>query len=187
MNFREYSDSELIYHLRAGEKKAFDYIYNEYSGLIYSIAFKILQNNADAEEITQDIFTSLCFEDNYKSDRGSLKTFLALLTRCRALDRLRKGSRSSALLEQNQKNIYETNSQQSPLETLEIKQQQELLQNALTQLPSEQKEILILNYFEGLSRSQIAKKLNLPVGTVKSRVRLAFVQLKRILAAQTNQ
>jgi len=187
MNFREFSDSELIYSLRAGEKKAFDYIYNKYSGLVYSIAFKILQNNADAEEIAQDIFISLWQKDNYNPDRASLKTFLALLTRSRALDRLRKGSRSSAFLEQNQKNLYETNSEQSPLETLETKHQQELLQNALTQLPIEQKTILILNYFEGLSRSQIAEKLNLPVGTVKSRVRLAFVQLKRILAAQTNQ
>ena len=186
MTLKEERDSQLITLLRAGEQKAIEVLYERYAGLVYSVAFRILQNNSDAEELTQDVFISLWQKDNYQPDRGSLKTFLGLLVRHRALDRLRKRNSTSDFLERWEKNIYQSSSSSLPLEEAELIEQKEQLQGALSQIPPQQREILMLNYFEGLSRAQIAEKLNLPVGTVKSRVRLAFVQLKRILIAPTN-
>ena len=184
MKLKDASDRELIDSLRASDSQAMEVLYNRYGGLVYSIAFKILQNNADAEELTQDVFITLWQRDNYQSERGSLKSFLGLLTRHRAIDKLRKRNTTQKFLDRWQLNIYESSSSTLPLEEAQSKEQQKQIQKALNLLPTEQREILMMNFFEGLSRAQIAEKLNLPVGTVKSRVRLAFVKLKKLLLEQ---
>lgn len=89
MKLKDADDSELINLLRASNSQAMDILYDRYAGLVYSVAFKILHNNSDAEELTQDIFVSLWQKDNYQPTRGSLKSFLGLLTRHRAIDKLR--------------------------------------------------------------------------------------------------
>ena len=184
MKLKDAPDRELISRLRASDSQAMEVLYDRYAGLVYSVAFKILQNNSDAEELTQDVFITLWQRDNYQPKRGSLKSFLGLLTRHRALDRLRKRNTTQKFIERWQLNIYESSSGTLPLEEAQSQEQQKQLQKALSLLPVEQREILIMSFFEGLSRTQIAEKLNLPVGTVKSRVRLAFVRLKRILLEQ---
>lgn len=186
MKLKDAPDSELIHRLRLGEKQAMEVLDDRYAGLVYSVAFRILQNSADAEELTQDVFVTLWQRDDYKPDRGSLKSFLGLLTRHRAIDKLRKGKTSQKFLERWQQYIHESSSTNLPLEEVQSKEQQKKLQKALSLLPVEQREILMMNFFEGLSRTQIAQKLNLPVGTVKSRVRLAFVRLKKLLLEQYN-
>lgn len=181
MKLKDADDNELIGRLRASDSQAMEVLYDRYAGLVYSVAFKILQNNSDAEELTQDVFITLWQRDNYQSERGSLKSFLGLLTRHRAIDKLRKRNTTQKFLDRWQLNIYESSSTTLPLEEAKSLEQQKQLQKALSLLPSEQRQILMMNFFEGLSRAQIAEKLNLPVGTVKSRVRLAFVKLKKLL------
>ena len=159
-------------------------LYDRYAGLVYSVAFRILQNSADAEELTQDVFVTLWQRNDYQPHRGSLKSFLGLLTRNRAIDKLRKGKTTQKFLDRWQQYIHESSSANLPLEEVQSQEQQKKLQKALSLLPVEQREILMMNFFEGLSRTQIAQKLNLPVRTVKSRVRLAFVRLKKLLLEQ---
>lgn len=187
MKLKDAPDGELIDLLRAGNSQAMSVLYDRYAGLVYSLAFKILQNKGDAEELTQDIFISLWQKDSYQAGRGSLKSFLGLLTRHRAIDKLRKRNTAQNFLDRWQLNIVESSTELMPLETVQEREQQEKLQKALSLLPPEQREILTMNFFEGLSRAQIAEKLNLPEGTVKSRVRLAFVRLKRLLLEQNQQ
>ncbi|MDJ0534145.1 MAG: sigma-70 family RNA polymerase sigma factor [Xenococcaceae cyanobacterium MO_207.B15] len=187
MKLKDVPDSELISLLRADNSQAMDVLYDRYAGLVYSVAKRILQNNSDAEELTQDIFISLWQKDSYQAGRGSLKSFLGLLTRHRAIDKLRKRKTAQNFLERWQLYIYESSSDLMPLESAQDREQQEKLQKALSLLPTEQREILMMNFFEGLSRVQIAERLDLPVGTVKSRVRLAFVKLKRLLIEQNQQ
>lgn len=187
MNLKDAPDGELIDLLRAGNSQAMSVLYDRYAGLIYSLAFKILRNNADAEELTQDIFLSLWQKDNYQAGRGSLKSFLALLTRHRAIDKLRKRNTAQNFLDRWQLTIFENSTEQIPLDAAQEQEQQEKLQQVLSLLPPEQREILTMNFFEGLSRAQIAERLNLPIGTVKSRVRLAFVKLKKLLLEQNQQ
>ncbi len=100
--------------------------------------------------------------DNYQPERGSLKSFLGLLTRHRAIDKLRKRNTTQKFLARWQLNIYENSSSTLPLEEAQSQEQQKQLQKALSLLPVEQREILMMNFFEGLSRAQIAEKLNLP-------------------------
>lgn len=184
MNLKDAPDRELIILLRASNSQAMNVLYDRYAGLVYSIAFKILQNNSDAEELTQDIFVSLWKEDNYQPWRGSLKTFLGMQTSCRAIDKRRKRNTTQRFIERCQSFIYENSSSILPLDEAQSQEQKEQLQEALSLLPVEQREILMMNFFGGLSQVQIAEKLNLPVGTVKSRVRLAFVKLKKLLFKQ---
>ena len=187
MKLRDVDDNELISRLRASDSQAMDVLYDRYGGLVYSVAVKILQNNSDAEELTQDVFVTLWQQDNYHSERGSLKSFLALLTRHRAIDKLRKRNTTQKFLTRWQLNLYESSFRTLPLEEAQDREQQKQVQKALSLLPAEQREILMMSFFEGLSRTQIAEKLNLPVGTVKSRVRLAFVKLKKLLLEQNQQ
>jgi RNA polymerase sigma-70 factor (ECF subfamily) len=187
MKLKDAPDSELINLLRASNSQAMDVLYDRYAGLVYSVAFKILQNNSDAEELTQDIFISLWQKDNYQPTRGSLKSFLGLLTRHRAIDKLRKRNTSQKFIDRWQSSIYENSSFILPLEDAQSQEQREQLQKVLNLLPVEQRKILMMNFFEGLSRVQIAERLNIPVGTVKSRVRLAFVKLKKLLLEQNQQ
>lgn len=185
MKLKDASDSELVSLLRASNSQAMDVLYNRYAGLVYSIAFKILQNNSEAEELTQDVFVSLWQKDNYQPFRGSLKSFLGLLTRHRAIDKLRKHNTSQKFIDRWQSHIYENSESTLPLDEAQSQEQVFQLRKALSLLRVEQREILVMNFFEGLSRVQIAEKLNLPVGTVKSRVRLAFVKLKKLLLEQS--
>ncbi|MBV6627962.1 MAG: sigma-70 family RNA polymerase sigma factor [Rivularia sp. (in: Bacteria)] len=184
MKLKDAPDSELVSLLRASNSQAMDVLYNRYAGLVYSVALKILQNNSEAEELTQDVFVSLWQKDNYQPFRGSLKSFLGLLTRHRAIDKLRKRNTSQKFLDRWQSYIYENSESILPLDEAQSQEQLFQLRKALSLLPVEQREILVMNFFEGLSRVQIAEKLNLPVGTVKSRVRLAFVKLKKLLLEQ---
>ena len=184
MNLKDAPDGELIILLRASNSQAMNVLYDRYAGLVYSIAFKILHNNSDAEELTQDIFVNLWRKDDYQPWRGSLKTFLGVQTRSRAIDKLRQSNTTQKFIERWQSFIYENSSSILPLDEAQSQEQKEQLQEALSLLPVEQREILMMNFFGGLSQVQIAQKLNLPVGTVKSRVRLAFGKLKRLLFEQ---
>ena len=184
MKLKDATDGELIDSLRGSDSEAMEVLYDRYGGLVYSIALKILQNSSDAEDLTQDVFITLWQKNHYQSERGSLKSFLGLFTRCRAIDKLRKRNTTQNFLTRWQLNLYEGSSSLLPLEKAESQEQKKQLQKALSLLPKEQREILIMSFFEGLSRTEIAEKLNLPVGTVKSRVRLAFVKLKKLLLEQ---
>ncbi len=187
MKLKDAPDHELIHRLRAAEKQAMEVLYERYAGLVYSVAFKFLQNSSDAEELTQEVFMILWQRDNYQPERGSLKSFLGLLTRHRAIDKLRKRNTTQKFLERWQLHLSESSFTTLSLEEAESQERQRQIKKALDLLPLEQREILMMNFFEGLSRTQIAQKLNLPVGTVKSRVRLAFVRLKKILLEQYAQ
>ena len=179
--------TKLIHRLRTAETRAMEVLYERYAGLVYSVAFKFLQNSSDAEELTQEVFMILWQRDNYQPERGSLKSFLGLLTRHRAIDKLRKRNTTQKFLARWQLHLSESSFTTLSLEEAESQERQRQIKKALDLLPLEQREILMMNFFEGLSRTQIAQKLNLPVGTVKSRVRLAFVRLKKILLEQNAQ
>lgn len=181
MRLKNVSDEELINRSRAGEERAMLVLYDRYAPLVYSVAFRILQNCSDAEELTQDIFIRLWERENYQSKRGSLKSFLGLLTRHRAIDRLRRSSKTENIFETLEKSIYDNSFSSLPLEQLQSQERQEKLQEALNLLPQEQRKVLIMNFFEGSSQREIAKTINIPVGTVKSRIRAGFIKLKQIL------
>lgn len=172
------SDADPIYRMRSVQQQEITVLYDRYAGLVYSIAYRILQNAQEAEDLTQDIFVTFWKSDRYNSERGSLSSFLGLLTRSRAIDKIRQRTTTNNFLARWQQTISEESTSPSPLESATTQETQAIMQQAMAQLPVQQRQILELNYYQGFSHNQIAQSLNLTPGIVKSRLRQALVHLK---------
>ena len=174
------TDTELFVLLQEGQTKALATLYDRHSALVYGIALQLLSNTTEAEDLTQDIFLNLANDSSYNPQRGSLRTFLAILTRCRATDRLRARTRQQKQL-RKQALAEDTMSEVFPIEQLSQLERSQEVREALAQLSSKEQEILKMAYYEGLSQTEIATKLNIALGTVKSRSRRGLLKLRQAL------
>jgi RNA polymerase sigma-70 factor, ECF subfamily len=181
MGLLDSSDADLVRKLRAGQQKALEVIYDRYVGLVYSVAYKILGNSQEAEDLTQDIFVTFWQQDSFDPSRGSLKSFLGLLTRSRAVDKIRKRNTTNSFLQRWQKIVTEESSEPMPMEQASMDECQEAVQQAMRQISDEHRQILEMNYFGGLSQAKISQELNLTLGVVKHRSRQGIIELRKIL------
>jgi len=175
------SDADLFLRLQSGQTDTLGILYDRHAALVYGIAFKMLRNRTEAEDLTQDIFLILTKKCSYDPKRGTLRTYLAILTRSRALDRLRSRSRKHnqlrrQSLDENAKVLPNT-----PLEDIAQLERSQKVKSALEQLSIKEKEVLLMAYYQGLSQSEIAKQLDLALGTVKSRSRRGLLKLRQTL------
>jgi RNA polymerase sigma-70 factor, ECF subfamily len=180
-NFPEQSDAELYQALRAGHREALGILYDRHAGLVYGLALKTLGNTQEAEDLTQDIFLNLDRSTAYDSRRGSLRTFLAVVTRSRALDRVRSRNKARSFLERFRSHRSTEIADRTPLEQMFQNEQSEEVQTALRHLPENEQQILRMAYYEGFSQSEIAKRLNIPLGTVKTITRRSLLKLRQFL------
>lgn len=174
------TDSDLIRWLEAGYPAALTVLYQRYVRLIYTVAMRILDTPQEAEDLTQEIFVTVWQNHSYDPKRGSLSSYLCLLTRSRALDRKRsKGSylRFLERYQQTDKGISAT----SPFDQISTIERGQTVYRALRELPEAQRQVLEMAYYEGLSQSEIAERLDLPLGTVKTRSRQGLLKLRRLL------
>ncbi|WP_299489376.1 sigma-70 family RNA polymerase sigma factor [Acaryochloris sp. IP29b_bin.137] len=179
-----YADAaELVAAIQQQELDALEYLFDHYSSLVYTLAYKILGNSPEAEDLMQEIFLGLWERCTYNPSRGSLSSFLATVTRSRAIDRLRMKGNRRRILSQWQQSLS-PNPSPTPLDHASQSEKRQALQQALTELPEEYRQILELSYFEGLSQSQIAEQLGKPLGTVKTWSRKGLIQLRQSLQAQ---
>jgi RNA polymerase sigma-70 factor (ECF subfamily) len=175
------SDRDLVRQLRAGDTHALATLYDRYATMVYTLALKMLQNATEAEDLTQEVFVNFWQQQKYDPDRGSVGSYLATYTRSRALDRLRVGGGRSNILKKVQRMTGAAPRPPTPLEHAARSERQQRLQDALRQLPPAEREVLEIAYFEGLSQSQIAARLGLPLGTVKTRSRQGLLRLRDFL------
>ncbi len=178
------SDAELWGALRKGDVSALSVIYDRHAGLVYTIAMRILGNPQEAEDLTQDIFLSLTRRSSYDPARGSLRTYLAILTRSRSVDRIRSRTSRQHLSLRWQSDPGETMTTSTPLDEAFRQEQSQEVREALAALPDQQQHILHLSYYEGLSQSEIARRLGIPLGTVKARARRGLIKLRELLSAR---
>lgn len=179
------TDAELYLALRAGQSTALGILYDRHAGLVYGIACNVLGNVQEAEDLTQDVFLTLARGCSYDPKRGTLRTFLAILTRSRAIDRVRARGTANRALERWHPGKAEEIAANSPLERVFQNEQSQEVQAALAQLSDEQRQILRMAYYDGLSQSEIAKQLDIPLGTVKARARRGLLKLRQALADST--
>lgn len=173
------TDGQLWEAVTQGQTAALGTLYDRHAGLVYGIALKVLGNTQEAEDLTQDIFVRLA-NQSYDPRRGSLRTFLAILVRSRALDRLRSRQRET----QKAKRYVQADAATTgspPVEASLRQEQGEEMHKALAQLPENQRQLLRMAYYDGLTQAKIAERLELPLGTVKSRVRRGLISLRQIL------
>lgn len=184
----EPSDRNLIVETAAGDALAFAALYDRHSGLALGVVRRILGDHGDGEEVLQEAFLQVWREaGRYDANRATPRGWIVMIARSRALDRLR----SAAACQRREEGVAKGGGLRAAapvgcgrLERLEDRRR---VTRALSRLPKEQREVIELAFYHGLSHSQIANRLGAPLGTVKSRVLLGMRKLKDLLAAQLDQ
>jgi RNA polymerase sigma-70 factor, ECF subfamily len=174
------SDAEVYALLKQGNADALGTLYSRHGTVVYRLALRILTNAQEAEDLTQEVFLTLWRKGTYDAKRGSLSSFLLTLARSRSIDRLRsKASKLRSL--QKFQHEFGHESGAPPLEKIDQSERSARVRSALQQLPEAQRSALELAYYEGLSQSEIAEKLETPLGTVKTRCRQGLIKLRDLL------
>ena len=171
----------LIHRMARGDQQALGTFYDTTSSLVYGLALRILGNTASAEDVTLDVYMQVWRQAAvYNAQRGTPVAWLFMLTRSRAIDLLRsqvQEQKHTASLE-----VAETYTMAStPEESTVVTERRRLVQAAFATLVPEQREVLDLAYFSGLSHGDIAARLGVPLGTVKTRIRLGMARLRGLL------
>lgn len=180
----ELDDFGLMQEISRGNGAALGELYDRYSRLVFSVAYGVVQNRETAEEVMLDIFTRAWEKGStYDPQRARVSTWLARMTRNRAIDRLRREKvrplqDSVSWAEVTNEPVAEKN---PPETAVHLLMEQQRVRTAVAGLPPEQQEALALAFFNGLSHSEIARKLDLPLGTVKGRIRAGMRKLRNLL------
>ncbi len=176
------TDLELLNALKAGHADALSTIYDRYANLVYGLASRILNDAEDAEDVTQDVFLKVWNRSHlYEPSRGSFSNFLVTMTRSRSIDKLRSRVSRFRFLQRWQTVISHGAGPETPLETVSMEERSQVVNSALTHLSDNERQILEIAYYQGLSYSETAKQLDLPLGTVKSRARTGLRKLRYAL------
>lgn len=173
------SDAELVQALKAGQQEALGILYDRYGGLVYTIALKILERHEEAEDLTQDIFLNFWQQDKFDPNRAALGTYLSILTRSRSINKLNSRSSQQRSIDRLQHTVEVP--PPTPLEQVSQEEQQGAVRQAMTQLSDSQRRILEMNYYQGLSHSNISQQLEMPLGTVKTNARQGLLKLRQLL------
>ncbi len=182
------TDEAVFAAFKEGDSNALGTIYDRYGLLVYRLVYRMVNNYQEAEDLTQEIFLSLQERPNYDPKRGSFYTYLMMLTRSRTIDRLR-AKRSQGNFWQNPgkiKDLLNKRNSVHPIDVAAIEERANKVREALNSLSSNQRQILELSYYEGLSQSAISKRLDLPLGTVKTHSRRGLLQLRKNLRNLVN-
>jgi len=177
-------DESLIQLITEGQSAALGALYDRYGRLVFSLAFQVTSDAAVAEEITQEVFLQIWNKaGSYQAAQGKVTTWITSVARHRAIDSLR---RRGARPEGHQVDFEDDEAPElvDPLgveEQVEFSQRSLAVRKAMAQLPPEQQKALALAYFKGLTHQEIAELTGEPLGTVKTRIRLAMIKLKQIL------
>jgi RNA polymerase sigma-70 factor (ECF subfamily) len=175
------TDADLFYALKSGKASALGILYDRYSSIVYSLALRILANAQEAEDLTQEIFLTLWRSNTYNPQRSSLSSFLFMLTRSRAIDRLRSRNTKLKFLQRTKQTITLETDSDALFEEISLQERREFVRQALEKLPHNQRQVLEMAYYEGHSHSEIAQQLNTPLGTVKTWARKGLLTLRQNL------
>jgi RNA polymerase sigma-70 factor (ECF subfamily) len=184
VDYSALDDITLISLIARHQPDALGALYDRYHRLVFSLAIGIVEDQASAEEITLDVFTRILEKaDTYQPQQAKVRTWLTSIARNQSIDILR---RRGVRPEQNSLSWAELPAQAVPyvdnLEDLvDLSLRQERVRAALSHLSPEQKAALALVYFRGLTHRQVAETLDQPLGTIKTRLRLAIKKLREVL------
>jgi RNA polymerase sigma-70 factor, ECF subfamily len=157
-------------------------LYDESSSLVYSLALRVVGNEADAEEVTLDVYTQVWRRAAaYDPERGSVTAWLLTIARSRAIDKVRARAGRANLEQPFEESCEARTHAADPEEHTAMRQQRRRILAALDTLNPDQRRALELAYFSGLSHSELAARLAVPVGTVKTRIRLGMMKLRELL------
>ena len=173
------SEIDLIAGLNRKDRSAMEYLYDHYSAALYGVVNRLIKNEDIAQEVLQDAFLKIWDRiDSYNPDKGKLFTWMLNLTRNLAIDKTRSKEMSKG---------RKTDDLDLLVNKIDRQEQSELqvdaigLKEVLDQLPVEQKFVVEYLYLRGYTQSELAEEFDIPLGTVKTRTRLALLELRTIL------
>jgi RNA polymerase sigma-70 factor (ECF subfamily) len=179
VKFSSLEDEVLIYLIAKKQVEALGELYDRYNRLVYSLALYMVGDSVAAEEITQDTFTRLWAQaESYRPEQARVKTWLVSIARNRAIDELRRRKARPTYVMLDDIREVSVNNLEDSVDGRAARVQ---VRAALAELPSEQKEVMVMAYFGGYSQTEISEQLAMPLGTVKTRMRLAMQKLRRLI------
>lgn len=171
--------NQVVAALQARDERALAQLYDRYGGAVYGLALRVTGDVGAAEEISLDTFWQLWQHvDRFDGTQGSLQNWIFTIARSRAIDRVRARVARKRTTAEDPTDVTDVG---RPEDTAELGERRRLVRDAMEGLSAEQRTALALAYYEGLSHSQIAERLQEPLGTVKTRIRQAMITLRRTL------
>jgi len=176
-------DEQIAAQLKEGETAAVGRLYDRYGRLAYSLALRILNDRSAAEDVVQDAFMNVWRSArSYDTSRGNLRTWLLTIVHNRAIDQVRGMARIRP--EADLQAIQSTAQVPDAWEALAADLERKQIQEAFAQLPDAQRETLELAYFGGYTHAEIARRMDVPLGTVKGRMRMGLEKIRSFLQAR---
>ena len=174
-------DRSCVSRMRAGDTRALEELYDRHAPLLYGLALRIVGRASDAEEVLQDTWLQVWRQAaTWDPGRGTVIGWLITLARSRAIDRIRSvASRARAETAAPRPDVV--TGANEPAENAEARQRRERVSAALGALTPNQREVIELGYFGGLSQSEIAARLGTPLGTVKSWTRQGLMRMRELV------
>ena len=175
--------ASYVHRCAEGDQQAIASLYDESSRYVYGLAVRILRDAADAEEVTIDVFSQVWRSaGTFATQRGSVLSWLVMLVRSRSIDRLRtQSSRVRHKEEPIETQFSLQDEAANPEESTAMLQEHQRIREALDRLTPEQRELLELAYYGGLSQSELAVRMGQPLGTVKTRIRMGMMKMRELL------
>jgi RNA polymerase sigma-70 factor (ECF subfamily) len=178
------SDAALVARMARGDRGALGALYGRHAGRVFALLLRILGDRAEAEDLLHDVFLEAWrHAGDYASERGTVSAWLVLRGRSRAIDRRRSAPRSRSVSLEG----IEPPERGDPAADPSRIHDQKRLGDVLSVMSVEEREVIFLGYFEGLSSSEIAERIGKPVGTVKSRTRSALEKLRGALQPEARE
>jgi RNA polymerase sigma-70 factor (ECF subfamily) len=182
------ADAELVRRMRSKDERALGTFYDRWFPVVHGVVSRMLESPGDVEDVVEEAFWQAWRQaERFDAERGSAQTWLLTIARSRALDRLRarRRLREEPLIDASASEADTAAptpaAPSDPLADAEHAERSRIVRAALADLPAEQREALELGYFGGLSQSEIAEQTGLPLGTIKTRMRLALQKLRERL------
>jgi RNA polymerase sigma factor (sigma-70 family) len=170
----KYNEEELLELLKSRSREGFNYLYDNYSGAVYSVILTIISDRDHAADVLQEVFVKIWKQiDSYDSQKGKLYTWMVQIARNSAIDVVR--SKKFQVNQQNQElpdSVYEAGANDFNPDKIGLRHQ-------VSQMKPEHRELLELAYFQGYTQDEMSEMLNIPLGTVKTRMRSALIQLRK--------
>ncbi len=183
--YRTYSDEMLLRLINQRDLLAYETLYDRHAQTVHNLLKRIVYDTATAEELLQETFWQVWQKAEQYAEKGAVAAWLNRIARNKALDQLRHDKARPRMTDDDIGALEQspTYSYEGAEKTVEQRLQQQQVNQALENIPGEQRLCLELAYFEGMSQSQIAEYTSTPLGTIKTRMRIGMEKLERLLRA----
>ncbi|QAS51333.1 RNA polymerase sigma factor [Halobacillus litoralis] len=173
-------DQKLYHQMLHGDKQALEEIYEKYEKLLYSFAIKLSGDSQLAEEVLQEVFIKIWTKKAvYEEGKGKFSSWIVTITRYTCIDLIRKRKKNTVAFEEERDEVHQETPSTENL--AEWREEGASVRQAVKKLSNEQRQMVDCFYFKGMAHREIAEQCELPLGTVKGRLRLALKHLRKEL------